>query len=147
MGQETIFAVKLGELERQYERTISCLRRCQTGDGKRIRQELDQISEEYCGAERRLQKEVSSSRSPAVAALSKAQLDYHRSVRRILQDELPCCLRGEDGDFSADQVETVGLYGEYAIDFAAQAMRYAQLVVLSALDAQISFDERKEETT
>ena len=140
MGQEEIFAVKLGELERQYERTMSCLRRCQAGDRQTIRRELDRASEEYCGAERRLQREVSSSRSPAVAALSEAQLNYHRSIRRILHDELPCYLHGEDGNYSADQAEAVGLYGEYAIDFAAQAMRYAQIVVLSALDAQINFD-------
>ena len=45
----------------------------------------------------------------------------------------------------SEQVEAISLYGEYAIDFAAQAMRYAHLVVLSAIDAQISLDEQKQE--
>ena len=53
-------------------------------------------------------------------------------------------MRG-DSSFSADQVEAISLYGEYAIDFAAQAMRYAHLVVLSAIDAQISLEEQKQE--
>lgn len=147
MGQETIFAVKFGELESQYERTVSRLRRCQTENRKQIRQELGTVLDEYCDAERRLQKSVNSSRSPAVSALSEAQLNYHRSVRRILHDELPCHLHGEDGDFSADQVEAVSLYGEFAIDFATQAMRYAQMVMLSALDAQAGLNEQEGGTT
>ena len=79
------------------------------------------------------------------AALSEAQISYDRRVRRILQDELPGCLHRGDSSFSAEQVEAISLYGEYAIDFAAQAMRYAHLVVLSAIDAQISLEEQKQE--
>lgn len=143
MSQERIFAIKLGELEYQYEQTLGCLRSCQTEDHKKIRQELDQAFEEYRNVERRLLKGVNTSRSPAVAALSGAQLSYDRRVREILQGKLPGFPHGRDGSFSADQVEAISLYGEYAIDFAAQAMRYAHLVVLFAIDAQISLDEQR----
>ena len=146
MSQERIFAIKLSELERQYEQTLGCLDLCQTEDHEKVRQELERSFREYHDAERQLLKYTNTSRSPAVAALSGAQLTYEHRVRRILQDELPGCHHGGDGSFSADQVEAISLYGEYAIDFAAQAMRYAHLVVLSAIDAQISLDEQRQES-
>lgn len=145
MSQEGIFAIKLSELERQYERTLGRLRLCQTDDHQKIRQELKQAFEEYHDTERQLLKEVNTSRSLAVAALSGAQLNYDRRVREILRNELPGYLHERGGNFTADQVETISLYGEYAIDFAAQAMRYAHLVVLSSMDAQISLEEQKQE--
>lgn len=145
MSQDGIFAIKLGELECQYERTLNCLHLYQSEDHAKIRKELDQVFGEYRNAERRLQKEVHTSRSPAVAALSRAQLDYDRRVRQILQEELPGYLHGGGSSPSADLVEAVSLYGEYAIDFAAQAMRYALLAVLSAIDAQMNLDEHRRE--
>lgn len=145
MSQEGIFAVKLGTLERQCEQTLRGLRLCQTEDREKIQQELEQVFEEYRGAEQKLLKGVNTSRSPAVAALSGAQLSYDRRVREILQNKLPGYLHREGSSFSADQVEALSLYGEYTIDFAAQAMRYAHLVILSAIDAQIGLDEQKQE--
>lgn len=145
MSQAGIFAIKLDELERQYERTLSCLRLYQSEDHAKIRKELEQVFGEYRDAERRLQKEVNTSRSPAVAALSEAQLDYDRRIQWILREKLPGYLHGGNSSLSADQVEAVSLYGEYAIDFATQAMRYALLSVLSAIDAQMNLDEHREE--
>ena len=145
MSQEGAFAIKLNQLEHQCGQTLTRLRLYQERDHQKIREELKQVLGAYQENEHLLQKAVNTGRSPAVAALSEAQLSYDRRVRRILQDELPGCLHGGDGSFSADQVEAISLYGEYAIDFAAQAMRYAHLVVLSAIDAQISLDEQKQE--
>lgn len=145
MSQEGIFAIKLSELERQYKQTMNCLQLCQTEDHKTIRQELEEVFEAYRDAEHRLLKDVNTSRSPAVSALSQAQLTYDRRIRKILQEELPGYLHEDGSSFSADQVEAISLYGEYAIDFAVQAMRCAHLAVLSALDAQISLDEQEQE--
>lgn len=147
MSQEGIFAIKLRQLEHQCGHTLTRLRLYQERDHQKIREELKQVLGEYQENEHLLQRAVNSGRSPAVAALSEAQLTYDRRVRRILQDELPGYLHEGDNNFSADQVEAIGLYGEYAIDFAAQAMRYAHLVVLSAIDAQISLDEQRQEST
>ncbi len=143
MSQKEIFAIKLSELERQYERTLSCLHLYQSEDHAKIKKELEMVFGEYRDAELQLQKSVNTSRSPAIAALSGAQLDYDRRIRRILQDELPGYLHGGSSCFFADQVEAISLYGEYAIDFAAQAMRYALLAVLSAIDAQMDLDEHR----
>lgn len=147
MSQEGIFAIKLGELERQYGHTLTRLRLYQGGDRQKIRDEMKQLFREYQENEHLLQKAVNTGRSPAVAALSEAQLSYDRRVRKILQEELPGYLHEGDDNFSADEVEAISLYGEYAIDFAAQAMRYAHLVVLSAIDAQIGLDEQRKEST
>ena len=147
MSQERIFAIKLSELEHQYEQTLGCLGSCQIEDHQKIQQDLEQVFEKYRDAERRLLRGVNTSRSPAVAALSGAQLSYDRRVREILQGKLPGFLHKGDGSFSADQVEAISLYGEYAIDFAAQAIRYAHLVILFAIDAQISLDEQRQEST
>lgn len=147
MSQEGIFAIKLDELERQYGQTLDRLRLYQGGDRQKIREEMKQLFREYQENEHLLQKAVNTGRSPAVAALSEAQLSYDRRVRKILREELPGYLHEGDGNLSADEVEAISLYGEYAIDFAAQAMRYAQLVVLSAIDAQIGLDEQRQEST
>ena len=41
----------------------------------------------------------------------------------------------------------IRLYGEYAIDFAAQAMRHALLAALSAIDLQMSCEEAAQKPT
>ena len=39
------------------------------------------------------------------------------------------------------------LYAEYAMDFATQAMQYALIVALTAMDLQRNAEEKKEEQT
>lgn len=86
---EGMFAVKLYELERQYGRMQSRLRLCQQDDHQKIRQELQRVMEEYQEDELLLLNNVENSRSPAVAALAGAQLDYSRRAEEILEQELP----------------------------------------------------------
>ena len=47
----------------------------------------------------------------------------------------------------ADQAEAASLYAEYAMDFATQAMQYALIVALTAMDLQRNAEEKKEEQT
>ena len=74
---EGLFAIKLYELEQQYGRMQTRLRICQQEDHSRIRQELQRAEDDYRENELLLQKNVESSRSPAVAALSDVQLSYY----------------------------------------------------------------------
>ena len=134
-----IFAGKLCELERQYEQTIRCLRCCQRSDHWEIQRALRCLWQEYRENDLLLQRSIAKSHSPAVAALSAAQLEYDLKIQGILQNELP----GEDSDMTEDQAEAASLYGEYAIDFAAQAMRHALLAALSAIDLQMNCEERE----
>ena len=146
---EGMFAVKLYELERQYGRMQSRLRLCQQDDHQKIRQELQRVMEEYQEDELLLLNNVENSRSPAVAALAGAQLDYSRRAEKILEQELPEYLQDEDGSAPEEgakhQAEAAALYAEYAIDFAVQSMRYALMTALKAMDMQMDSEEAKTE--
>ena len=146
---EGMFAVKLYALERQYGRMQSRLRLCQQDDHQKIRQELQRVMEEYQEDELLLLNNVENSRSPAVAALAGAQLDYSRRAEEILEQELPEYLRDEDGSAPEEgakhQAEAAALYAEYAIDFAVQSMRYALMTALKAMDMQMDSEEAKTE--
>lgn len=138
-----IFAGKLCELERQYEQTIRCLRCCQRADHREIQRSLRCLWQEYRENDLLLQRSIAKSHSPAVAALSAAQLEYDLKIQDILQNELLGYVHGEGSDVTEDQAEAASLYGEYAIDFAAQAMRHALLAALSAIDLQMNCEERE----
>ena len=122
-----VFTGKLCELERQYGDAVDRLRLYQQADHEQVRRELQALWQDC--------------RERAVAALSQAQLTYELEVQRILRDELPAYLHGENTCRDADRAEAASLYGEYAIDFAAQAVRHALLAALSAIDLQMSCDE------
>lgn len=144
---EGMFAAKLGELEQQYDRMQSRLRLCRGKGHPDIRQELQTVTDECRENESLLQKNVEGSRSQAVAALARAQLGYARTVRKILDQELPEYLRSESSTSSEDKAEAAALYAEYAIDFAVHSMRYALMAALRAMDLQMSMEEQKEAQT
>ena len=79
-------------------------------------------------------KNVKGSRSPTVAALSGAQLDYFRTLEKVLAQA------------NLEQTEAAALYAEYAMDFATQSTRYALMAALKAMDLQMTMEEKKEET-
>lgn len=141
---EGMFAIKLYELEQQYGRMQSRLRLCQQEKHSKIQKELQKAIDEYRENKILLQKSVEGSRSQAVAALASAQLDYYRTVRKILEQSLPVYLRSEAGTCLEDKTEAVALYAEYAIDFAVQSMRYALIAAFNAIDLQMTAEERKE---
>ena len=140
--KEGMFAVKLYELEQQYGRMQSRMQICQQDDHKKIRQELQKAADEYKENELLLKSNVESSRSQAVAALAKAQLEYFRRVKNILEEELPEYLRSENGTPEGKNAEAAGLYAEYAIDFAVQSMKYALMAALKAIDAQMNAEDK-----
>lgn len=141
--QNGIFDSKLRELEAQYRQMVERLRLYEQQDHAEICRELENIRQE-CGKSRlQMQEDVAGSRSPAVAALAAAQLEYARKVDHILRNELPEYLHADGCTRAEDQAEAASLYGEYAIDFAGQAMRYALLAALSAMDLQMRCEEQR----
>ena len=139
--KEGMFAVKLYELEQQYGRMQSRLHLCQQDDHQKIRRELQRATEEYQEDELLLKKNVENSRSPAVAALAEAQLEYSRRVKEIYDWELPEYFQEETETDQENQAEATALYAEYAIDFAVQSMRYALMTTLKAIDTQMDTEE------
>ena len=137
-AENGIFSVKLTELERQYRETVRCLHRYQQEDHAQIVREIETLRREYQKNESLMEQAVQTSRSPAVAELSRVHLEYEQCIRRVLQEKLPGYLGGENAGAAEAQAEAASLYGEYAIDFAAQALRHALLAALSAIDLQMS---------
>lgn len=87
--KQDIFAVKLCELARQFERMQRRLRLCQTEDHPRIRQEMTRLLKEYRETDQLLSRRAAASRSSAAAALSAAQQAYCREAEKILEQAAP----------------------------------------------------------
>ncbi len=137
-----ILSIKLYELEQQYGKTQSRLRLCcGQKDHEKIRRELSEIEEEYEENDILLRKNAENSRSPAVSALAGAQFDFFRRAEEILREKLPQYLHSDSTDVLEESAEACALYAEYAVDFAAQSMRYALISALRAIDAQMKCEE------
>ena len=143
-ASDGIFDVKLGELERQYGETLRLLREYQHAGREQVRAQLRTLWREYRETELGLMQSINGSRSPAVAELAAAQAEYEARICRIMQEKLPGYLGGEKAGTAEAQAEAASLYGEYAIDFAVQALRHALLAALSAIDLQLSCGETEE---
>lgn len=136
IGQE-VFAIKLYELEQQYGKLQSRIRICGKEDGRKIREELQKIVEEYEEEHLLLQERVKNCRSSAVSRLAKAQLDYQKATDGIVKQQLATDLHGENTTPGEDTREASALYAEFAIDFATLAMQQALIAALSALEEEV----------
>ena len=143
--QNGIFAYKLCELEEEYGRLQRRIYLFQSKDEAQVQKELDQLRDEGREHQLLLDERIRASRSPAVAALAQAQLEFGRRVEQVLHEELPDEMRGRNQTSAEDQSEAMSLFAEYAIDFATQSMRYALIAALSAIALQRKA-ERKTDT-
>ena len=141
MNQE-IFAIKLYEMDREYAKLQSRIRLCGQEGHSKIRQELQKIKDEYVEQNLIVRQRAEGSRSPAVAELAEIQMEYYRKMEQLLKGQLENELHSEGSSPSEDKAEAIGLYAEYAIDQAAQAIRYALIASLSAMDLQLSAEEQ-----
>ena len=146
-AQQELFTTTLRALEQEHERIRSRLRLCQGEDRQQVRQELDQLTREIDETDAALQQAADTSHSPAVAALSAAQLEYEDRVGRILREKLPRYLHCSATDAASDRAEAAALYAEYAMDFAAQAMRRALQSALAAVELQLEQEEKEAAAT
>ena len=141
--KQGIFAVKLCELEREYGRLQSRIHLLQAKEPTQVQEELERLLDEYRERKYLLDERVQASRSPAVAALAQAQLEFAAHAEQILTDDLPNEMRGRNQSDAEDRAEAMSLYAEYAIDFAAQAVRSALLAALAAMDQQMNCEEQQ----
>ena len=70
-------------------------------------------------------------------------VEYCRRAADILHDSLKANWSAVAG--GASKSDEAALYAEYAIDFAALAMRYALLATATALDMQYEEERNKDE--
>lgn len=141
-----ILSIKLYELEKSYGLMQSRLRLCQETDPEKLIHELQELKDEYEEKNYLLEQNAENSRSPAVAALSKEQVNFFKNAENIVKNKLPEYLRSEAPDDGEASAEAYSLYAEYAIDFAVQAMRYALISAIEAIEAQTKFDKEREES-
>ncbi len=132
---EEIFAIKLYELEQQFGKLQSQLYICQQQDHSKIKQQLQNITDEYLENELLLKKSAAGSRSSTVTLLAEAQEEYLRKTRTILNQQLAKQKTLEE------QAEIAALYAEYAIDFAIHSMKNALIAALKAIDIQMEIEE------
>lgn len=144
---QDIFAVKLYEMEKQYGRLQSRLRICGRENREKLQAELEHAKEEYEENSLILKQSIQGSRSPAVAELAQVQWEYMHKVEDLLKEKLGQFFHCEATSQAEDQAEAASLYAEYAMDFATQAMQYALIVALTAMDLQRNAEEKKEEQT
>ena len=123
--QHGIFAAKLYELEQEYGRLLSRLQLLQSERPERIRQVKQQMQAEYREHSLMLEETARSCRSRTMARLAQLQRDYEQQT-----SDLAAAAGG-------DRAEVMTLSAEYAIDYATQAMRYALITALQALELQM----------
>lgn len=140
-----ILTIKLYELEKAYGQMQSRLRLCQEAEPEKLRRELQELKDEYDEKNYLLEQNAQTSRSPAVAALSKRQVEFFKNAETVMKDELPKYLQSEIGDDAETDAEAYALYAEYAIDFAVQSMRYALIASMKAIDAQNELSKERED--
>lgn len=145
LNQE-IFAIKLYEMEQEYGKLQSRLRICGQENHQKVRDELEKAKDEYKEHTLVLQESEKGSRSQAVAELAQVQLEYSRKMETLLKGRLESYLHSEKNSPAEDKAEAFTLYAEYAIDMATQAMQYALIASLAAIDLQMNVEEKKGES-
>lgn len=134
------FAVKLCELEREYDQLKIRIRQLQRESPERLRQERERIQSEYHEHDVLLDKTVRYCRSPEMAKMAELQLNFGRQAEEFLRNSLDSEEKQFADRWDQSRAETTALYAEFAIDFATQAMRYALISAIRAMELQIKSD-------
>lgn len=133
---DSVFAVKLYEMEEQYGKLQCRIRICEQGGRDKIHSELQKAREEYKENTLLLEEKARTCRSQAVSRLSQAQLDYRYKIGAIMKKQIIGDLHTRDSSPQEDEEEADMLYAEFAMDFATLAMQQALISALTALDGQ-----------
>ncbi len=135
---DSVFAIKLYEMEEQYGKLQCRIRICEQGGRDKIHSELQKAREEYKENTLLLEEKARTCRSQAVSRLSQAQLDYRHKIGEIMKKQIISDLHTQDSSPQEDEEEADMLYAEFAMDFATLAMQQALISALTALDGQKS---------
>ena len=140
---ESVFAVKLYEMEEQYGKLQCRIRICEQGGQDKIHSELEKAEDEYKENALLLEEKARVSRSPAVTRLMQVQLDYSNKISEAMKKQVAEDLHSEDTTPEQDEREADMLYAEFAMDAATLAMQQALIAVLTALDKGERLENRQ----
>lgn len=132
--QNHLFAIKLYELQQNALLLESRIRLCQKASYQEILSEKEKIKKELEENELILKNQIQSGRFTGVKEFARAQEEYCEHVDQILKQMTN----------TRDQTEMLALCGQYSIDLAIQAMRYALLSVYNAMESQYKEKEENE---
>ena len=135
---DSVFAIKLYEMEEQYGKLQCRIRICEQGGRDKIHSELQKAREEYKENTLLLEEKAKTCRSQAVTRLTQAQLDYRKKIGESMRKQIVRDLHTPDSSSREDEEEADMLYAEFAMDFATLAMQQALISALKALDRQKS---------
>ena len=135
---ESVFAVKLYEMEEQYGKLQCRIRICEEGGREKIHSELKKAREEYKENTLLLEEKARTCRLGAVTRLVQAQLDYRHKMGDGMKKQLIKDIHSQDSSPREDEKEADMLYAEFSMDFATLAMQQALISALTALDSQKS---------
>ena len=124
---DSVFAIKLYEMEEQYGKLQCRIRICEQGGRDKIHSELQKAREEYKENTLLLEEKARTCRSQAVSRLSQAQLDYRHKIGEIMKKQIISDLHTQDSspqgfcyagyaagsDFSADRAGRAEIRGKF----------------------------------
>lgn len=131
---DNLFTVKLQELVGNYHDLEVKIKASQDLSPSELHQMLHELCQLYCEQTTYLEEKARNSRSVVAAALSEIQNEYCRQSEMILYR----CLHQTETE---QQLEKTALLAEYAMDFANEAIQYALITSLYAIDLQKQFEQ------
>lgn len=130
---QEMFSAKLNELCKSYETMQQQIAHLQDADPDEVRQIRTHLEAEWADTIVELKNRAKMMRFLTAQQLSQVQMEYCRKAADILHTSIK---QSWSAFSTGDESDDMALYAEYAIDFATLAMRYALMVVASAVDTQ-----------
>lgn len=134
-----LFSAKLEDLAEKAALMQRHIAELESADPDEVRRARAHLEAEWADVIVELKNRAKAMRFLTGQQLSQVQLEYCRRAADILHDSLKTVAGG------ASKSDEAALYAEYAIDFAALAMRYALLATATALDMQYEEERNKDE--
>ena len=134
MSDANPFAEKIQALHSLTRQLSACLNVCPYQDQEQLSRQLQWLKAQCAHDEAQLGHYAAHSQLAAAARLAQAQAAYLRQSADVLAElnaDAPQTAQEQD-----QYTQTLLLYTEYAVDFAAMAIRHAFLADLHAASAQ-----------
>ena len=138
-----LFSAKLEDLAEKAALMQRHIAELESADPDEVRRARAHLEAEWADVIVELKNRAKAMRFLTGQQLSQVQLEYCRRAADILHDSLKTNWWAVAG--GASKSDEAALYAEYAIDFAALAMRYALLATATALDMQYEEERNKDE--
>ena len=135
-----MFSAKLADLAEKAELMQQHIAELESADPDEVRRARAHLEAEWADVIVELKQRGKTMRFLTGQQLSQVQLDYCRKAADILHESMKKNWSAVAG--GASESDEAALYVEYAIDFAALAMRYALLATATAIDMQYAEEER-----